>query len=176
MMTTLFRFKYHYCKNRMIAYLNGELPTASRRRMARYIDECPHCYNEYTKQRALHRELMDSLGRFGQPQTVQLDRIWSAVQGELFIPAHKPRLYHRYSLRYGLATMAVMLVLVLPLFMRGNTIAQASITQPEPNQSAIVVTQAPQIAQAVLLDTTQDVNLTNIRPEAAPQRTPESGK
>ncbi|MBC8170519.1 MAG: hypothetical protein H7X77_02565, partial [Anaerolineae bacterium] len=39
-------FRIRYCKARMVAYVNGELPIAARRRMARYIEQYPECYAE----------------------------------------------------------------------------------------------------------------------------------
>ena len=168
-------FKYRYCKARMVAFINNELPLAARRRVARYIDECPKCYNEYTRQRALQHKLTDTLPTFGQPQGDQLDRIWMAVQGELNTP---PRPRPAFQMRYGLVTMALVMGLMLPLLMGNSNITQAAVTPPTPTEQTIsaATTEAPQVAQAATLDTTRDVHTMTIRPEAVPQGTPEAGK
>lgn len=166
-------FRLHYCKSRMAAFINGELPPAARRRVARYMDECPACYEEYLRQKALHQELTSTLPTFGQPSTAQLDRIWSAVQQDVFTPSRRRPVYR---MRYGLATLALMLALAIPLFLGEGSVRQAAATPPTPARVvSAATTSAPAATSPVATATgTDDQHMMVIEPEAAPQRTPEA--
>jgi anti-sigma factor RsiW len=177
----LFDFRYHYCRRRMVAYLNGELSPAARRRMARFIDECPACYAEYRRQRGLHEHLTVSLPPFGTPSQPQLDRMWTGIQQEM----HRSRSisWWQYSTRYGVLACLVALifmlpVVVLPAALEYTGVPQALPTQPAPQLPVALVTvteapvqqtPAPLATQAVAL-TTDEVNV--MIPAAAPQWTP----
>ncbi|MCY4248417.1 MAG: hypothetical protein OXE95_12680 [Chloroflexi bacterium] len=102
----------------MARFVAGDLCDASRRRIARYIDECPDCYHEYARHRALGYKLSRQLPALGRPSQQQLDSIWLALQSELAAPV-KPvsatdGFVRRSSLRfsYGLATVAICLALL----------------------------------------------------------------
>ena len=178
----LFDFRYHYCRRRMVAYLNGELSPAARRRMARYIDESPACYAEYRRQRGLHEHLKASLPPFGTPSRPQLDRMWSGIQREMQRPRSAG--WRQYPTRYGVLACLVALVLMLPVTILpgvfdGTGAAPMLPTQPAPQLPVALLaavteapaqqTPAPQPTQAVAL-TTDEVNV--MIPAAAPQWTP----
>jgi anti-sigma factor RsiW len=175
----MFKFKLRYCEARMVAFLNGELSLKARRRMARYIDGCSDCYAEYVRQRELQDELERRLPVFGQPRPSQLDRIWAAVQDEMQMspPPHLP-----WHMRYGLATLALLLSLLLPVALLGDNVSSVvAVTPPTPKdaQSTSVITSSPYHATQVAVATLPaDVTGTNtiIMPEAVPQRTPQPGE
>lgn len=117
----LIRFKYQYCKVHMARFVAGDLSDAARRRIARYIDECPDCYREYMRHRAFDHNLSCQLPALGRPSKQQLDGMWTALQGELVASA-KPinnlgDFARRSSLRfsYGLAAVALCLAALLPI-------------------------------------------------------------
>ncbi len=173
----LFEFRYHYCKRRMVAYLNGELSPVARRRMARYIDECPACYAEYRRQRGLHEHLVASMPPFGAPSRNQLDRMWSGIQHEMYRPRSLG--WRQYPARYGVLAFLLALALVLPVALEYSGAPPALPTQPMPGQTPValvVVTEAPVQhipaplpTQAVVL-TTDEANV--MIPAAVPQWTP----
>ena len=175
----MFKFKEMYCKRRMVAYINGELPPQARRRVARYIDECDNCYKEYIRQRGIQRELESGMHMVGRPSEMQLNRIWLGVQSDLYQPdfAHnKPSVY------LGLLTMVLLIAMLVPLFFDTQTLAQSAATQPTP-QSETQEAQATEAPSAILLVNAQSARfvLTGqtqaaIMPEAAPQRTPNASR
>lgn len=127
----MLKLKYRYCKSRMAAFINGELPLVARRRVARYIDECPDCYAEYLRQRDLAEELKRQLHMIGQPDHTQLNRIWENIQSDLSQPRPQ-RPARRYPTRYGLVAIILALVLMLP-FILGQTSDYRTIpSQPAP--------------------------------------------
>jgi anti-sigma factor RsiW len=144
-------FKIRYAKARMVAYVHGELPSAARRRIARYIEQYPACYAEYVKQRSAMRELEWKLPLIGQAERPTLDRMWSAIQAGLetstdahtgALPPVRGRTARRFTrpgfqLRYGVAGLAMACAIVLPMTFTGNRAAFAairslSLSQPAP--------------------------------------------
>jgi len=124
----------------MVAFINGELPLKSRRRVARYIDECESCYTEYIRQKQIVRDLQTKLPIIGDPSNTQLGAIWSAIQSDLQTQRRTPK--RVYRARYGFMTLGVMLVLIMP-FTLGNgfpkTISLVG-TQPAPYQDTMIET------------------------------------
>jgi anti-sigma factor RsiW len=175
----MFKFKVQYCKRRMVAYINGELPHGARRRVARYIDECDECYAEYLRQRGVQRELESGAQMVGRPSEAQLNRIWLAVQHDLETPA---RTQQTPSFYLGMLTMILLIVLILPLFVDEHRVAQTAATQPTPHNisPAARATEAPGHVLVMNVDSVRFV-LTGqtqaaIMPEAAPQRTPNASR
>jgi anti-sigma factor RsiW len=133
-----------YCKSRMVAYVNGELPPAARRRIARYIERYPTCYAEYVKQKDAARELNFRLPLVGQPDKPTMDRIWMAVSAEM--TSHHPDIGSggtrkrrlltaplSFRVRYGMLGLAMALTLAVPLtFSANHTAFAVSLTQPIP--------------------------------------------
>jgi anti-sigma factor RsiW len=175
----MFRFKYHYCKVRMAAFINGELPPDMRRRMGRYIDECADCYAEYRRQRALLNDLSARLPTLGQPDNQQLERVWLAVQAELLPPSRQP-VHPAYFARYGLATLMLMVVLLVPFVLSGRQMVSPAVaTQPRPAVALSIATaSAPHDnspdAVVTLPVSTADPEIETIAPEAAPEYIPQS--
>jgi anti-sigma factor RsiW len=170
------QFKVLYCKARMAAYLDGELPAHAHRRVARYIDECPACYAEYARQRDLRRDLLASMPALGQPAQPSLDRIWSAVQQDLAAPTPPPR-----RLRYGVVIAAIALMLFVPMIAGSADEARSMALPPTPDGEIVAAaTETPltpplEATPVVVGPTVQatDDPLDDINPEAA--ITPEIG-
>ncbi len=168
-----------YCKTRMVAYINGELPPAARRRMARYIEGYPTCYAEYIRQREAARELNFRLPLVGQPEKPTLDRIWAAVQSELEAdsirlpastsanaPVHASdtilrRQWRRepsgFRVRYGVVGLVIAMALVLPLTFGANYTAFAvSLTQPIPMTATGLPTEEKQTTVLIARNASQE--------------------
>lgn len=189
----MLRFKYRYCKARMTAFLNGQLSPESRRRIARYIDECQDCYDEYQRQRDLMREFEAQLPTFGKPNNDQLSRIWTGIQAEVFAPAEAPRKRRRvhwvYQARCGFAALTVLFTLLVPFMIQDDNFTQAAVTQPTPaqledtthktdtpddaTQPTAIATQVAAATAAVTAD--KDAAPEGLLPpQVAPERTPET--
>ena len=187
MVGQMFRFKYQYCKRRMVAYINGELSERSRRRMARYIDDCTDCYAEYTRQRRIQREIHDRLPSIGRPQAGQLDRIWTAIQADLSRPATTNYQPQRFQLRYGFVVMLMVAALIFPLWFGDGGVSTVAATQPTPDARVAyvddtVATERPDADVSLAQPLTENVASTpapdmqtevTIAPEAVPQHIPE---
>lgn len=170
----MINFKLRYCKARMLAYIHGELPPHSRRRMARYLDECPRCYAEYQRQRALIAELQWTLPAFGAASGDQLARIWSRVQADMRRrPGSVRPLYHA---GYGLAALMLAVLLLLPLAGTGGASAAASLTQPEPALRLVASTTltpgSPVLSATLSAPATAQGGQTSSVPETVPPNTP----
>lgn len=173
-----------YCKSRMVAYVNGELPPAARRRIARYIERYPTCYAEYIRQREAARELHFRLPLVGQPERATLDRIWNAVQVELegsSAPQIR-RLSQRsvvssslsFRVRYGVLGLVMAVSFALPLtFSVNHTAFAVSLTQPIPMTATGLPTEEKQpvvlIAESTDLQSVKDQ--TALPAPALPQAT-----
>lgn len=142
------KFKHRYCKVHMAQYLSGELPAATRRRIARFIDECDDCYREYVHQRELANHLQRSLPTFGQPKSPTLGNIWAGIQSELQLSGsaapHQRRWQPRLSFSYGLVLLSIVLALLMPMLIghRASEFTGAG-------ESAIDLPPRPQTAQVI---------------------------
>ncbi len=134
----LIRFKYQYCKVHMARFVAGDLSDAARRRIARYIDECPDCYREYMRHRAFDRNLSCQLPTLGRPSRQQLDGMWLALQGELVAPAKPINTLGDFARRsslhfsYGLAAVAICLAVLLPIALGYHASLATSEMRPAP--------------------------------------------
>lgn len=79
----MIKFKHRYCQVHMAKYLSGDLSDVARRRIARFIDECQDCYDEYLRQREIRDQLQRNLPVLGRPDAQRLDSIWMSLQSEL---------------------------------------------------------------------------------------------
>lgn len=141
----MIKFKYRYCKVHMAQYLSGDLSDTTRRRIARYIDECEDCYNEYIRQRNLANKLERELPIMGRPSEQKLDNIWSAIQSELELPdtessmlTYKPR--RNMTFGYGLVMLMMILILLAPLVIGYHTSVSSVDLPPRPQTANIVKT------------------------------------
>lgn len=117
----MIRFKYRYCKVHMARFVARDLSDAARRRIGRYIDECPDCQRLYNRHREFNHSLSLQLPALGSPNKRQLDSMWAALQGELFAPEQPAAAVGDFAWRsklpftYGLAAVAISLALLLPI-------------------------------------------------------------
>lgn len=137
----MLNLKYRYCKVHMMAYINGELSLAARRRIARYIAEDPACYAEYMRQLDIARELEHRMQCVGRPAMPQLERIWAQVQTNIHAaPVQRPQ---SRRVRYGLLLLVALLVLILPWALANRNVAPNIPSQPAPEVSLRRGTPAP---------------------------------
>src|SRR5574337_126904 len=100
------------CQSKLVAYLHHKLTPAQRRQVSRHLDTCEKCYTVYLQHQDLSQNLAQIVPLIGKNQRTSLDRVWSAVQKDINRPRHAPA---SYSARYGLAVLAVMFMLLIPL-------------------------------------------------------------
>lgn len=135
------QWKLRYCKTRMVAFINGDLSEKARRRVGRYIDDCPACYDEYILQRNALQEIKPALRGMGIPDARQLDRIWGNIQAEMAadyqkVVANPTRIHRTYQrTTYAVAMIVTILLIVAPLMLgKGDVSLAADTTLPEPVQ------------------------------------------
>lgn len=129
----MWKLKCRYTRAKLPAFVNRELPARTRTHVAQHIDECEDCYRAYVHQRHLAREVMQGLPTFGTPTEPALDRMWTNIEQEMARPAAASWPPRRLSLGYGLAVLALALLLMLPATMNGvyaQTWTPASIPAP----------------------------------------------
>jgi anti-sigma factor RsiW len=142
----MIKFKYRYCKVHMAQYLSGDLSDTTRRRIARYIDECEDCYREYIRQRNLANELERELPSLGRPSGHKLDNMWASIQAELAHPSDsqssmlmvRPQKYHTWG--YGLVMLIVVVMLLTPLVVGYHASASPVQLPPRPQTLEIIKT------------------------------------
>lgn len=130
--------RYRYVKNRMTAYLDGDLPVKTRRFIARQIDENPLCYREYIQAKQSRQEIERSLPTFGKAENGQLDTIWANIQAELNQPETGPApmmMRPRYSLSYGVAMIIFAIIMLTPYALDVRRADESPVPQhPLPEQ------------------------------------------
>lgn len=141
----MIKFKYRYCKVHMAQYLSGDLPDTTRRRIARYIDECQDCYDEYIHQRNLANRLERELPVLGRPSATALDNIWSAIQADLATDTPQSsmltyRPQKRQTWGYGLVMLMVAMMLLIPLVIGYHASVSPVPLPPRPQTAEIVKT------------------------------------
>lgn len=113
----MFKFKHRYVKVHMAQYLSGDLPDITRRRVARFIDECQDCYDEFLRQRSITDQLQRNLPSLGRPDDQRLNSIWLSLQTEL-APVSGPAIFDNARmpasppLGYGLILIALATLLL----------------------------------------------------------------
>jgi anti-sigma factor RsiW len=163
--------RYRYVKARMTAYLDGELPTQTRRFIARQIDENPLCYQEYIRSRQAKQALERDLPTFGRAGQSQLDNIWANIQSELkavdSVGISRPRRLS-YSWAYGFAALMMALILLAPFALDARHLGVSNIpkqplpeiaaTQTSPAQTASVNPTSVAFAQDTEVQSTDDLS------------------
>lgn len=174
----MIRFKYRYCKVHMARFVAGDLSLAARRKIGRYIDECPDCYRLYNRHREFNRNLSRHLPALGNPNQRRLDNMWAALQNELIAPERPAAgisdFGRRSSLQfsYGLAAVAVCLAMLLPIAAGYRGSLSAVESPPAPHAVASTETSttgtasmstAAATAQPVLVSPAQLMNTPDSR-------------
>lgn len=147
------RFKFRYCQVHMARFLSGDLSDATRRRVARYIDECEDCYREFMHQREFAHKLQRNLPVLGRPESDRLDQIWNSLQADLGEPITYGRSFTDFGSRtslqcsYGLVVFALIIALLLPLMTGdGSPLLSISLARA-PQLASIELTPAPYQSQ-----------------------------
>lgn len=117
-----------HCQKHLVTYIHRELPPKQHRKVAEHLDHCPICYALYLE----HKRMANDLGRVvptinaGRPPT--FDRVWAAVRLDT-----ARRTSNYYPLRYGMAMVAVTLLLLVPFALgRSSQVLAEPPTQPAP--------------------------------------------
>lgn len=123
-----------YCRWRMVAYVNGELSPAIRRRMARYIEQYPACYAEYRRQRELRLELSERLPIYGIPQGGRIQQLWCSIEREVAKPT-RFRLTSSQITIYGLIVVSLLWMIMHIITLHQSNAMTLVITPPTPDNA-----------------------------------------
>lgn len=123
-------WRLQYCKARLPAYIHGDLPPATRKRIARYLDASSACYAEYQRQRQLARDINALMPAPSARHVPTFDSIWSVVQA----PADGAvrRTEKRQTVSYGLLMVLLLMALLAPMVWRTGGGAFVVPSQPSP--------------------------------------------
>ena len=101
-----------YVRARLTAYIDGELNPASRRFVARLIDEHSDLYADYMTLRETRRNLERELPLIGRIDTHQMNNMWANINAQLqteealSAPPQSHRTPEpRFSFSYGMAVI-----------------------------------------------------------------------
>ena len=154
-------FKQRYCKVHMAQYLSGDLSDVTRRRVARFIDECQDCYDEYIRQRSVSDQLQRNLPILGRPDNQRLNNIWLSLQTDL-LPASGPgfvrndKIQASPAMGYGLVLIVLAATLLLTLTIGLHSSLYAFDLPPRPPLVRMAMTPEADIqARRVILFATQ---------------------
>ena len=144
--------RFRYVKARMTAYISGELPTATRRFIARQIDEDERCYKEYIRQRQTKNELERVLPTLGRSDETQLSNIWANIQTELNRPAETIVTVrkHSFQLGYGLVIVAMTIALLVPLSFDAQSVNAQDVPTQQPMPQYALTAEAEVFKQATI--------------------------
>ncbi len=118
------------CQSKLVAYLHRELDPLERRQVARHLDTCETCYALYLQEYELAQNLGEIVPLIGQGRQPRFDRMWSAIQQDI---AHPRRAVKRYPAHFGLAALAVTIMLLIPLVLGKQSLPlRPPATQPSP--------------------------------------------
>ena len=157
----MIRFKYRYCKVHMARFVSRDLSPAVRRRVARYIDECPDCYREYMRHREFNHKLSQSLPGLGAPSQAKLGAMWLALQSEMNAPVKPSSTLRDFARRgslpfsYGLAALALCLALLLPMALGYRGSLRSAELPPMPQFASLARTPAPGLNSAAAIVATR---------------------
>ncbi len=117
-----------YCQQHLVTYIHRELPPKQHRRVAEHLDRCETCYSLYLE----HKRMVNDLGRIvpniSSGRAPTFDRVWAAAR----LDAAR-RTSNYYPLRYGMAMVAITVLLLIPFALgRSNQVLAEPPTQPAP--------------------------------------------
>jgi predicted anti-sigma-YlaC factor YlaD len=140
-------FSCKQCQKYLVAYIQRELKPAVQWRVARHLDRCKSCYQLYREHQQLTQDLRQTVPLIGNGYKPSFESLRVSKRY-----SQPPQFY---ALRYGLAVVVVVLMLIIPLTIGrpGLTLA-AALTQPAPhtlaatpNNPAIIATVAFNVNQ-----------------------------
>ncbi len=158
------------CRGLLPAYIDRELLTAARSRVAAHLDGCDRCHADYVRQREMAADLRADLPALGRLDAGRAGVLWSAVQHDLVTPRRAALPFSQG--RMSLVVLLVAAALVLPWLVSTGRLAALSLPlPPTPVSAGAQATDAPQDAVAgehhALLMLTPP-----IAPEYAPTQAP----
>jgi predicted anti-sigma-YlaC factor YlaD len=116
------------CQQLVVGYIHHELSPKQKRRVAEHLDHCESCYALYLGHKRVANELRHDIPLVGDGRPPSFDRVWTAVR----IDAAR-RTSNYYPLRYGMAMIAITLLLLIPFALgRTNQVLAEPPTQPAP--------------------------------------------
>lgn len=138
------------CRGFLPAYISRTLPPLPRQKVAAHLDSCETCYAAYVQQRDIERELTQQVPLIGRADSPRLNRIWTAVQGEMARPRRAA--LRRIPARYHLVTIVAIVGLLLPSLgfqaLHQRQMALALPVQPTPTETIEVTSQTVAMATA----------------------------
>lgn len=172
-----------YVRARLTAYIDGELNPASRRFVARLIDEHSDLYADYMTLRETRRNLERELPLIGRIDTHQMNNMWANINAQLqteealSAPPQSHRTPEpRFSFSYGMAVIIFVAALLLPLAFDTHTVSAsipAELPAPQLPATAATPTNAQTVdTQAVALSVQTEDRESTRDPQANLQNTP----
>jgi len=116
------------CQKHLVAYINHELSPKMRNHVSQHLDRCETCYALYLQHKQVTYELRRTLPLVGNNRPPAFDRVWAAARLDAV-----RRTTNYYPLRYGMAMLAITLLLLIPFALgRTNQVLAEPPTQPAP--------------------------------------------
>jgi len=117
-----------HCQKHLVAYINHELSPKMRNQVSQHLDQCEACYALYLQHKQVTYELRRVLPLLGKNRPPTFDRVWAAARLD-----EARRTTNYYPLRYGMAMLAITLLLLIPFALgRTNQVLAEPPTQPAP--------------------------------------------
>jgi hypothetical protein len=116
------------CQKHLVSYMNHQLSPKMRNNVARHLDECEACYVIYLQYKRTTTELRRVMPLVGSYRPPTFEQVWTAARLET-----ARRTSNYYPLRYGMAMVAITILLLIPFALgRTNQVLAAPPTQPAP--------------------------------------------
>jgi anti-sigma factor RsiW len=101
-----------HCQRHLIAYIDNDLPTRTKRHVADHLRTCERCYTLYVQQRDQNAQLVRDLSILGSNHTPDFDGMWATIDSQLTIAPSSHR--SDFSWQRGLVGLAFAVMCVLP--------------------------------------------------------------
>jgi hypothetical protein len=111
-------------------------------------------------------ELERTVPLIGRPHAAQLNRMWASIQSDM---AHSREAQWGFSLRYGFAALALLLVLLLPWTLGSGRVALAIPSQPAPH---LIAAETPDSTEPAVAPTAIALNTSTEHPTTPPAQLP----
>ena len=162
-------------KRYLPAYSDRELPPLLRRRVAMHLEKCESCYASYVRQREVSRELAQQVPLIGRADAPRLNKIWTAVQGEMAHPRRAA--LRRIPARYPMAVIILVVGLLLPSFgfqaLSQHQVAMALPAPPAPTEPIEKTSQAVATAACACGSHVISTQSPEVTPPAQPNYAPD---
>jgi len=117
-----------HCQKHLVTYIHRELPPKLHRKVSEHLDRCETCYALYLEHKRMSTELSRIVPTISAGKPPAFDRVWAAAR----LDAAR-RTSNYYPLRYGMAMVAITLLLLIPFALgRSNQVLAEPPTQPAP--------------------------------------------